>query len=331
MSVKPCIALVILLSVANCASQSHGQEPARPAVIGPEAVWKKALPQRVSEKMLLCVRDDPQFDCIATVMRQAGASRQAIAVMRLLKGEGWMFSFKEMGRVDLAEAVYPFRANTNEGVLLVDGTPQVIDVDDLRDFFSNAFAGTRVKAVFEEFEKIMTGELSAGKIAKDLEDSTALFLLLSENMESIPHTRDWVVWESGVGKNKDIWVFEPINQVGRISVAIPFLRHYVLYDLSDGSLGYIRKVIEGYDDSHVLTTGLIGSGIGALLATKDKGGAAAMGGLAGLILSGLATKTERPVGKKVICQNCSSTYSIHVSPSQQVFRCPVCNKYLQLL
>jgi len=44
-----------------------------------------------------------------------------------------------------------------------------------RDLFTDAFAGTKVKAVFEEFEKLDGEQSNSQKITKDIEDSNALF------------------------------------------------------------------------------------------------------------------------------------------------------------
>ncbi len=201
---------------------------------------------------------------------------------------------------------------------------------DLRDFFSNAFAGTKVRAIFEEFEKIIRGTVSSAQIARDIENSKAVFVILSQNVQGIPYTRDWVVWETGVAKNKDIWIFEPSTQFGLISVVTPFLRHYVIFDISDPWLGYLRRIIESYDDSHVLPTLLITGGLGALLASEnDKAGGAAFGALAGLVLSDKSK--ERATGIGVTCYNCSSLYNIHISQGTNQFRCPVCNSFLQLI
>lgn len=73
--------------------------------------------------------------------------------------------------------------------------------EDLRNFFSNAFAGTKVKAIFEEFEKILRGRVTSEHVAKDIEDSKAIFVVLSQKVQDIPHTRDWVIWETGVAKS----------------------------------------------------------------------------------------------------------------------------------
>ena len=76
--------------------------------------------------------------------------------------------------------------------------------EDLKNFFSNAFAPTNVRAIYEEFEKIIRGGVTSEQIARDIENSRAVFVILSQNVQNIPHTRDWVVWEAGVGKNRFI-------------------------------------------------------------------------------------------------------------------------------
>ena len=199
---------------------------------------------------------------------------------------------------------------------------------NLIDFFSNCFAGTKVKAIFEEFEKIFRGTITSEHIVKDIENSKAVFVILSENVQNIPHTRDWVIWETGLAKNRDIWIFEPYQQFGRISIVTPYLRHYVIFDTSDDWLGYIRRIIESYNNSHVLPTLLVTGGIGALLAEKDKIGGAVLGTLAGLAISDKSK--ERPSGTGVICSKCSSSYNIHIPQSMSIFRCPVCNTYLEI-
>lgn len=206
---------------------------------------------------------------------------------------------------------------------------------DLVDFFSNAFAGTKVKAVFEEFERILTGKITSYKIKQDIENSNAVFVILSQNVHDIPHTRDWIVWETGVAKNKDIWVFEPYSQFGNISVIIPYLRHYVVFNDSEDWLSYLRMIVESYDDSHTLPTillsGLAGAGVGAALAGKDRTGGAVLGGIiGGLVGLGISDKSgQRPMGLSIKCVNCQSIYNIHIQQGIN-FRCPVCNDFLKI-
>lgn len=195
----------------------------------------------------------------------------------------------------------------------------------LVDFFSRLAAGTKVRLVFEEFEKIISGAVSSSSIKAHIEGAKAVFLLLSPNVQGIPHTRDWVLWESGVAANKDIWVFERLSDRGRVSVITPFLRHYVVFEANDSYFRYLRPVLESYDDSHVLGTMLVTTGIGALL---GRGSGAAAGAAAGLMMSDRSNL--RPRGLQIVCGNCSSSYHVHLPEGQAQFRCPVCNRFLAL-
>lgn len=84
-----------------------------------------------SAKVSQSIRDCSNVSCIVTVMQRARATAQAIAFTRALNGGGFMTSFREMGRVDLAE--YAFSAPTmynDAGTLLINGDPVVINVDE---------------------------------------------------------------------------------------------------------------------------------------------------------------------------------------------------------
>lgn len=70
-------------------------------------------------------------DCFASRMKQAGASPEALAFSAALSNEGYMRGFRECGRVSIAAVTYPFRANENDGLLLVNGDPAIVDVDKL--------------------------------------------------------------------------------------------------------------------------------------------------------------------------------------------------------
>ncbi len=194
--------------------------------------------------------------------------------------------------------------------------------------FSEAAASTKVRLVFEEFEKFFTGEITATKIQGHIHESKAVFIILSEHVEMLSHTRDWVGWESGVassGVPKDIWIFEPWRQLGRIGVAIPRLRHYVLFDINDSYRTYIRRIIESYDASHVLPTLLLTAGVGALI---GRGEGAIAGAAAGLMLSDRSA--SRPSGVQVICAKCQSSFHVHLPQTIHDFRCPVCSTALRL-
>ncbi|MFH0801932.1 MAG: hypothetical protein V2A78_06035 [bacterium] len=198
--------------------------------------------------------------------------------------------------------------------------------DELVNFFSRSGVGTKVRIIFEEIEKICNGWITSEKIKADIFNSNAIFVVLSSNVENIQHTRDWVVAEAGAASNKDIWVFERNTDVGKITIVTPFLRHYVVFEPNDNYLSYVHQIFESYDDSHVLGTVLLTTGIGAFL---GKGEGAVAGAAAGLALSDRSS--IRPVGVQIRCVYCSSSYNVHLPQDIKAFRCAVCNSNLSLI
>jgi hypothetical protein len=100
--------------------------------IGKESEWNatsetiRLIRQECSEKKA------PDFGkCFVDFMGRAGASAQAVAFAKSAGNTGYLAHFFKMGRVDLAYVHYPFRANENDGWLLVNGDPAMIDVDAL--------------------------------------------------------------------------------------------------------------------------------------------------------------------------------------------------------
>ena len=72
-------------------------------------------------------------DCFVGAMGRAGATPAALAFARRLDGEGYLESLDQTGgAIAVAHVVYPFRANENDGWLVVNGSPALIDVDDSR-------------------------------------------------------------------------------------------------------------------------------------------------------------------------------------------------------
>jgi len=127
---------------------------------------------------------------------------------------------------------------------------------ELVSFLSKAFAPTQVRAVFEEFEAILHGPVNAVKIANDIRQSNAVFVLLSNMVERLKHTRDWVGWEGGVAgltaleTNKDVWVLEPVADLGKLSIIVPHFPALRRIRPETAKMqGYLTQIISSYDDS----------------------------------------------------------------------------------
>ena len=71
--------------------------------------------------------------CLLRTMQRSGARPQAIAAARMLvkaNKAGFISAWRPMGKAALATVTYPFRANTNEGTLLIGSDGAAIDVDE---------------------------------------------------------------------------------------------------------------------------------------------------------------------------------------------------------
>lgn len=100
-----------------------------PAPIGPESVWHSA--GDVFGKLQDCWGGSQDIgECLVSIMQESDASPEAIAFTESIQRDGFMSEFWEMGTVDLAFVTYPFRANDNFQPMLVNGTPQLVPVDD---------------------------------------------------------------------------------------------------------------------------------------------------------------------------------------------------------
>lgn len=199
--------------------------------------------------------------------------------------------------------------------------------EDYKNFFNKAFATSAVTAKYEEIEQLEKGLITTADIDRDITFSSAVFVLLSRNVDSLLHTRDWIGYEVGFAKggqggNKDVWVFEHISDVGHLTKVIPNFDHYVVYDTSDTALLYAKRIVESYDDGRVLRNIALGAGGGAAFVEENRLGGALGGALISLIYSTLST--DRPQGIEVTCE-CRLKYRIHIPEHLQTYRCTKCN------
>lgn len=75
--------------------------------------------------------------CMISQMQKAGASADAVRFTQELytenRGEfGVMTGFQTEGPVAFAWITYPLRANTNYGLLLLNGQPHIVNIEDLK-------------------------------------------------------------------------------------------------------------------------------------------------------------------------------------------------------
>ena len=132
---------LVMLCAAACLCVA--QEPAKPSPsqhpvssVNAAAVWNPS-PDALAAIRQKCGEADPTHieRCFLNEMKSAGASSDAQAFAESLAtslGVVYLRAFRHVERVDVAYIEYAFRANELEGVLLVNGNPSPIDVDDER-------------------------------------------------------------------------------------------------------------------------------------------------------------------------------------------------------
>ena len=127
-------------------------------------------------------------ECFMNQIAVAGAPAEAVAFTRMLYGQsdgqvGIMSAFKSFGPVDAAQVLYPLRANDNYGLLLVNGDPKVLDVDDLKKLDQAAMQQDRFSGGEDEVSRrvdIWPGDRSGstpGRACKPIPDGGIEFIV----------------------------------------------------------------------------------------------------------------------------------------------------------
>jgi hypothetical protein len=128
---RPRLALALLALAASLPGSEPAATPASPSPVGPDAVWSPPEGFRSAFQAACGALGGKEFsECFVARMQKAGASEAALAFVRRTGGMGYLAQFRETGKVDVAYAEYPFRANENQVCFLVNGDPPLIDVDD---------------------------------------------------------------------------------------------------------------------------------------------------------------------------------------------------------
>jgi hypothetical protein len=129
---KQCF-LLTLVCLASIAAQSQNTPR-----IDASAVWQMP-PGFVGSAQTACGASSSPglLDCVVQQMTKAGASPAAVKFTRELfkqdHGEvGFMTSFQAGQPVDTAWITYSWRPNHQYGLLLVNGQPAIVDVEDLK-------------------------------------------------------------------------------------------------------------------------------------------------------------------------------------------------------
>jgi len=128
----------LFLAVVGMAGCLTAQSQEGRAKIGASAVWQVS-PQFLAAAHSACDKSSHSSvgECLIDQMAKAGAPASALAFTRELykqsRGDfGIMTGFQDEGLVAFGWITYPVRANTNYGLVLVNGQPPIVNVEDLK-------------------------------------------------------------------------------------------------------------------------------------------------------------------------------------------------------
>ncbi len=95
-----------------------------------DAVWQPPLASVQGIKSKCASMAGAAPECFVTSMGKADASPAAVAFARSTGNDAYLREFRHVGPVDIAHLSYSFRANENDAVWVVNGSPARVDVDD---------------------------------------------------------------------------------------------------------------------------------------------------------------------------------------------------------
>jgi len=126
-----CVSLLLVFLCAGLTGQSA------PGKIGDSALWN--MPADFVATAHKACDSSPPADfskCFINQMSTAGASPDAVNFTRALfdrsKGDvGILTGFHAVGPIDIGWVTYPLRANTNYGLVLLNGDPKIVNAEDI--------------------------------------------------------------------------------------------------------------------------------------------------------------------------------------------------------
>jgi len=132
------VALTLAFALPQRGTAAAQPVPQAAGKIGSAAVWQPPQDFMTKAHAACDAGNPPNYaECFIDQMSKLGAPVGAVEFTRILYKQsdgdvGIMTEFQKVGPVDEARVMYPLRANDNYGLLLVNGDPPILNVDDLK-------------------------------------------------------------------------------------------------------------------------------------------------------------------------------------------------------
>ena len=148
--------LIFIALIFACVSFNKSFAQDENSQISSAAIWNPSM-QTMDEITSNCggYQGKDLEQCFVSVMQKSGASKQAIAFTGLLGNKGYMKGFRKLKIVDAAFVYFPLRQSDHQGCMLVNGSPGILDVDDLNLLDMNAMENDpQYSSLAQQFQEI---------------------------------------------------------------------------------------------------------------------------------------------------------------------------------
>ena len=127
--VKLLLALIVILPITVFSQETDNSNST--SQITSSSIWNPDMKtMNILSHDCAGVQPSRLGDCLNSVMQKTGADENAILFTSLVGGRSYMRSFRTTGMIDIAYTFDPFLKDDNMGIYLVNGNPQIINVDD---------------------------------------------------------------------------------------------------------------------------------------------------------------------------------------------------------
>lgn len=182
--------------------------------------------------------------------------------------------------------------------------------------------------IIEEFiPESMKEPIPYEEIRKNVQQSDAVFLFLTDEVVRTEYTKNWVIEEDGVALDRNIPVFVFERKGFPIHYPIPYVTDYMVFD--PYTIEDILNIQKLAKDIGKIPPNWFTAGFGALVGAIFGPLGIAIGGLGGLLLG---PKRGPPIpGIRIRCPhlNCRTEYN-YWSPNITSFSCPICRQLIEL-
>jgi hypothetical protein len=181
----------------------------------------------------------------------------------------------------------------------------------------------KIDPIFYGYDFNNTAETASQQILNAIKGCKALFIVLSNNLSSSPHTQNWVGMEVGIARalNKPVYVFEQLHS--SVLFPIPYLTDYVPYDLDNPELRtLISSVARAYNMNPQLGAIAGLGGLGALIFGP-------LGLVGGAILGAMIGSPQQPPYASLVCYHLDCKLRFRSYVWLDTMNCPSCRRILR--